>query len=78
MRQLVNVLATDLRQGCEAASRLVADVMPEVGYVRQGFSVYEKEVTNEARDVLGISNLVDLPFSYNSDNARDRLMDSYS
>ena len=46
----MNVLATDLRQGCEAASRLVGEVMPEVGYVRQGFAVYEKEVTSEARE----------------------------
>ena len=50
--QLVNVLATDLRQGCEAAARLVAEVMPEVGYVRMGFAVYEKEVTNEAREIV--------------------------
>ena len=48
----MNVLATDLRQGCEAAARLVAEVMPEVGYVRMGFAVYEREVTNEAREMV--------------------------
>ena len=51
------MLATDLRQGCEAASRLVADIMPEVGYVRQGFAVYEKEVTHEAREGGTVDNL---------------------
>ena len=34
--------------------------MPEVGYVRQGFAVYEKEVTNEAREEDGTLNLESL------------------